>query len=477
MDHTSRFKIQNIATSSHQANQHLVSIRRPEPQWAALDMQHIYPGPRDGGPPPAAAFRLVPSGHGSRQFEIPLEVTSTLQTKTGTFYMTADAGEYSDFQLQTRPFNVSPMDLDSQKKIGPFFLQLAVDSPFRVSIERWRLHRYQDSGWIAVAECESPAFDAYFFLGCAALTILNAYMRSDLHILELVNRTIPYYHHIEGKSWRQVEQTVLKYIMQRLWGMSSDLIKYDTINGSSSYLDLAFDSKLMFKLGDFLAKTGRIPRQLDEPNRLNCFDLASLVYVALKSFGTRPGAGNNGYVNIFDVGVYKVQEWGQVRSGALFGYGSTFESPSNNPFYKNDRYRGIPQPWHMQSNDPRRGDFSQHCFTVLNYSSRPKALDICHIPQPLGTKHIAAHDGRLVLPRGWPLDLQTYLDSRDDGAPRKTWRDLESRPSFLLHDLICAKADLLQLSPSSTFMSTSILGFRSSPTRFMLIEQMSNIGW
>ncbi|KAF7184958.1 hypothetical protein HII31_13581 [Pseudocercospora fuligena] len=336
MDHTSRFKIQKIATSSHEANQHLVSIRRPEPQWAALDTQHIYPGASDCGPRPAAAFRLIPSSQGSSQFEIPLEVTLTLQTKTGAFYMIADAGEYSDFQLQTARFDVSPKDLNSQKTIGPFFLQLNVDSPFRISIERWRLYRYQDSAWAEVAERESPTFDAYFFLGSSGLTILNAYHRSDFHILELVNRTIPYYHHINGRPWYQVEQTVRENIIQSLWGMSSDLIEDDTINGASSYLDVAhFDGKLIFELGGFLAKIGK---------RLNCFDLASLVYVALKSFGTRPGARNDVYVNIFDVGVYKVQDWGQVRSGAFFGYGSSFESPSNNPFYNNDRFRGIPQP-------------------------------------------------------------------------------------------------------------------------------------
>ncbi|EME87778.1 uncharacterized protein MYCFIDRAFT_169535 [Pseudocercospora fijiensis CIRAD86] len=410
---------------------------------------------RHDGPPPAAAFRLVPSAQGPSQFEIPLQVTLTLQTITGTYFMTAE-GEYSDFKLQTLPFHVSQQDLDSQKRVAQFFLQRTVDSPFRISIGRWRLYRYQDSGWIEVADCESPAFDAYFFLGGAALTILNAYMRSDLHILELVNRTIPYYHHINGRAWYQVEQTVLENIMQRLWGMSSDLIKYDTIRGASSYLDVAFDSKFMFKLGEFLAKLA---------NRLNCFDLASLIYVALKSLGTRPGARNNDddHANrlpqVFDVGVFKVQGWGQVRSGALFGYGSSFESPSNNPFYNNDQFEGIPQPWLMPSNDPNRGGFSQHCFTVLNYSSRPKVLDICHIPQQLGTKLIAAHDGSLTLPRGWPLDLQTYLDSRDEGAPRKTRNDLEGKPYFPLHALF-------------TFMSTFILGYGSSPTGYMPIEHM-----
>lgn len=94
---------------------------------------------------------------------------------------------------------------------------------------------------------------------------------------------IPCYDKIAGRSWDDLEARLVRDVIAGLWLLGEVEFKYASgevdprrvpyVPGASSYL---LGGKFM--LGNMLKK---------KTAHVNCFDLAALVYAALKAFGRR----------------------------------------------------------------------------------------------------------------------------------------------------------------------------------------------
>ena len=84
-------------------------------------------------------------------------------------------------------------------------------------------------------------------------------------------------------------------------------------------------------------------------------------------------------------------------------------------------------------------------------------VDICHIPQVPSAKLISRDDGGLTLPRGWPLGLQEYLDSREDAAVN--WKTRGDLIGECLFDVLGALLLIRMCSCANHFDQSELLAW------------------
>lgn len=283
------FIIFEVVTFAHIANQRIVSATRDLSSQNLSDTKRIYSCSAHRHPDrlrkarsEPAAFQLIPDSGKKDRFNIPLEVSGSFafEAGPGTFYLTSTG---SDITLASRPFTVNGINSKTPVQFitrGPLYTDLRLTShcPFRCLLASdWNLRRCHDNAEIATADIDGT--DLYFFFGSSTVPISigspgNLHNASSIHVKELIQRVLPVYADIAGKSWAEVEPAVVQNVAAGLWEFGEIDFRYDTSMGASSFLA----PNGTFWLGNMLRKT---------ISQCNCFDLAAFVYTAFKSFGRR----------------------------------------------------------------------------------------------------------------------------------------------------------------------------------------------
>lgn len=213
-----------------------------------------------------AAFQLMPDRHGDNCPDIPLKVHAVITVdQPGHHRMEAEGRGLtlysSEFWLESGSQTV---------EIGPFCASLLVECPFRVAINRWTVVNSSNGRMTFVDDVE---LDMYFFLGSTTLP-LTEFPKQQVHVHELVKRTIPFYEEVKRRDFAHVESKVVARVVYSLWKLGEADFRYDSRAGDTSFFIGGH-----FQLGRMLKKQART---------VNCFDMAALVYAGLKSFGKRP---------------------------------------------------------------------------------------------------------------------------------------------------------------------------------------------
>jgi hypothetical protein len=217
----------------------------------------------------SAAFKLILDSSRPNYSQIPLRVSASFTVdQPGNYRMEAGGRGPSlcsiEFALE-KGFHT--------KEIGPFSAEIYANCPFRATINDWNIVDCSRGQKTYVSDVE---IDMYFFLGSVALP-LEEFPNQEVHVGELINRTIPFYEEIEGKSFADIESQVVGRVVYSFWKLGEVDFRYDSTIGASSFFGGGH-----FQLGRMLKKQART---------CNCFDMAALVYAGLKSFGRRPLGG------------------------------------------------------------------------------------------------------------------------------------------------------------------------------------------
>jgi hypothetical protein len=258
-----------IGADPHPANQGIVfADERRTSSWKGPGNPLAFYGAGSGGNR-SAAFRLTQDSSRPNRSQIPLRVS--------VMFTVDQPGKYR-MEAGGRGPNLCSTEFDLEmgfhtKEIGPFSAEIHANCPFRATIDDWNIVDCSSGQKTYVSDVE---MDIYFFLGSVALP-LEEFSNEEVHVDELIKRTIPFYEDVEGKSFADVESQVVGKVVYSIWKLGEVDFCYDSTIGQTSFFLGGH-----FHLGRMLKKQART---------CNCFDMAALVYAGLKSFGRRPLGG------------------------------------------------------------------------------------------------------------------------------------------------------------------------------------------
>ncbi|KAK5047830.1 hypothetical protein LTR84_006495 [Exophiala bonariae] len=220
------------------------------------------------------------TGNHSTRNTIPIKVDVTFSVDRAGEYFVAAWDSDGGFRFESDTFTV--LGGDHVLQLGPFYASCQVDCPFRAAIDNWAIY---DRERRKLDETNSGSIEMYIFLGSTALP-LEEYVGQDVHVRELIWRTIPRYFEVAAHSFAQVRQKVVTDVMFRFWHGGGQDFEYDMRSGASSFLKGNWVlNENRFELGRMLLK---------QSQHCNCDDLAALMYAAFKSFGKKQTAESNG---------------------------------------------------------------------------------------------------------------------------------------------------------------------------------------
>ncbi|KAK3376721.1 hypothetical protein B0T24DRAFT_226955 [Lasiosphaeria ovina] len=186
---------------------------------------------------------------------------------------------------------------------------------------------------------------------------------------ELIERAYPAYSLVAGVAWDIARPQVVRQVVDRLWAFGRsrggpNAIYYDSrigVGGDRHHLQGA-----NINLGSFF---GPNPDKL-----VNCFDLAAILFVMLKSFGRRA----DGTSIIQNAACVWDNPWGFVNEGPLFGQAGTPAHRRNNPFWARLDWTQNTAP-RIATNHPDRTAFSCHCYVTFEMQpSQTRVVNACH---------------------------------------------------------------------------------------------------
>ncbi|KAK3384612.1 hypothetical protein B0T24DRAFT_609109 [Lasiosphaeria ovina] len=186
---------------------------------------------------------------------------------------------------------------------------------------------------------------------------------------ELIERAYPPYTLVAGAAWNTVKPRVVQNVVEKLWQLGSprggsQAMYYDSrigVGGDRHHLNGAnLDLRSFFGPGD--------------NKMVNCFDLAAVLMMLLRSLGKMPD-GTSVITNARCVWDYP---WGYINEGPLFGQAGTHAHRCNNPFWADLDFNIHSQPL-LPPNDAARTPFSCHCYVLFDLApGEVHVVDACH---------------------------------------------------------------------------------------------------
>lgn len=247
------------------------------PNDVIFDSAELVPAPATEGSHPTA-FRFIAN-------HIPLSVTGTYGFPVGPGTYRLRGNGPGNFQIFSESFNVTgnpggaavgfTATLFSNQNLNP-------GSPFKVAGD-WTWTLLPVGNINGVANSGATRLELYFLFGSHALP----YVWTD-HFLELIRLSFPDYVTVAGVTWDNLEDRIISDIATRLWKLGGPGLRYDSRSDVGGTAQCLLGSN--FDLGNMILQT---------VNFCNCYDLASLVKLALNSLGNKPDPNNaNGEIPV-----------------------------------------------------------------------------------------------------------------------------------------------------------------------------------
>ncbi|KAK0718566.1 hypothetical protein B0T26DRAFT_752477 [Lasiosphaeria miniovina] len=347
--------------------------------------------------PPTEAAR--PAAFLFAAANIPLTVNGTYGFPVGLAAYRLRGDGPGGFQITSQNFNATgvaggaavPFTATVFSHAGP---QPA--SPFKVAGD-WTWTILPAAGGGGIATSAGTRLEVYFMLGDHDVPFPFA----ATQILELIRLSFPTYGTIAGQPWANIEGPLIWEITQRLWLLGRPGLFYDSTFATGGAAQHLLGTN--FNLETMVSTVG--------VRTCNCYDLASLVKLALGSLGKKPDPANNGaeIPVISNVRIVADEPWGYIPSGPLFGWSGSLAHQCNNPFWINRGGPGVHAAPQVPQMDPQRTAFRAHCYTTFtDHAGVVRPIDVCHaVINPAGGLNLT----------GGAVDVPTYQGGSIQAGP------------------------------------------------------------